>query len=448
VWPGGAYRIGFDARGSHVIEQLDHSQFPEDNCFQEVPPGSEAEPAASGTSEDAPVAMTDDGSLIEVLVAYTPAARTAAGGASAIASLINTAVTETNAGYANSGVIQRIHLAGTVELSYTESGTTSAALSTDLDRLTGTSDGYMDAVHSLRDTYKADLVSLFVTGYNNPSGACGIAWLMSGNSSGFASNAFSVVDRTCAIGYYSFGHEMGHNMGLNHARVDPVGTGAYPYSYGYKDPGNAFRTVMAYDCPGGCTRIQYFSNPNVSSGGKTTGIVETSASSAYNALSMNNTRVTVANWRISPTTSTLVDRYRLYSDITKEHHYTTDSNEYAVLGTRGWTQEGIAHKTYTGLAPVSGITPVALYRLYNPAIVQHLWTTDANEYAVLGTRGWTGEGVESYILPSAVAGTTVPLYRMSYAFLPIHLWTTDQNEYTVLATRGWTQEGAIGHVVP
>ena len=96
---------------------------------------------------------------------------------------------------------------------------------------------------------------------------------MSGNSPNFAPYAFSVTDRTCATGNYTFGHEMGHNMGLNHARVDPVGTGAFSYSFGYKDPGNAFRTVMAYNCPVNCTRILHFSNPSVSYSGKPTGIV-------------------------------------------------------------------------------------------------------------------------------------------------------------------------------
>lgn len=149
-----------------------------------------------------------------------------------------------------------------------------------------------------------------------------------------------------------------------------------------------------------------------------------------------------------PTTSTLVNRYRLYSDITKEHHYTTDLNEYTVLGTRGWLQEGVAHKAYTTNAPAHGLVPVPLYRLYHAGILQHLWTTDANEYSVLGTRGWTQEGIDGYILPSSVPGVTVPLYRLAYLFLPIHLWTTDLNEYTVLATRGWVQEGVVGHVVP
>ncbi len=146
--------------------------------------------------------------------------------------------------------------------------------------------------------------------------------------------------------------------------------------------------------------------------------------------------------------SETADRYRLYSDITKEHHYTTDAYEYLVLGTRGWIQEGVAHRVYLAATPVSGVTPVPLYRLYHPGIRQHLWTTDRNEYDVLGTRGWIQENVDGYILPSAIAGLTVPLYRLAHVALPLHLWTTDLNEYTVLATRGWAQEGVVGHALP
>jgi hypothetical protein len=295
VSPEGAYRIAVQG-GMTVVQQLDHSQFPEDGCFEEVP-GRPASVAAE------PAAQADDGSYIDVLVVYTPAARSAVGNTSAMQSLINTAIAETNTGYANSGVVQRLRLAGTAEVSYTE-----VDISTDLSNVTGTSDGYMDSVHTLRNTYKADEVVLIGEGY----AACGVAWLMAGNDPSFAPYAFAVVDRTCATGYYSFGHELGHNMGLNHARTDPVGTGAYSYSYGYKNPSNLFRTVMAYccgypSCTPGCPRVLYFSNPNATYGGNPTGVSEASPSSAYNALSLNNTRVTVANWRQSSTASIQVD---------------------------------------------------------------------------------------------------------------------------------------------
>ncbi len=441
VWPGGAYRVHFDPQGTHVVEQIDGSQFSEDNDFVEVPPS----PVTSKAAPDQPQVAFDDGSLIDVLVVYTPAARIAAGGTTdAMNSLINTAVTETNTGYANSGVIQRINLVGAVEVSYTESD-----ISTDLARLQKPSDGYLDNVHALRDSTYADVVVLIGEGYG---AYCGMSYLMAGNDPGFAPNAFSVVAGGCATGLYSFGHEIGHNMGLNHARVDPVGTGAFSYSYGYKDPANLFRTVMAYCCgypycTSGCPRVLNFSNPNVSYSSKAMGIIDTDPQSAYNAKSLNNTRVTVANWRIRPAVGGLVERYRLFSDVTKEHHYTTNGYEYSVLGTIGWVQEGIAHRVYTSPTPVSGVTPVPLYRLYHEGIRQHLWTTDANENTVLGQYGWTREGVDGYILPTAIPGTTTPLYRLNYCCLPLHLWTVDANEYAVLPSWGWIQEGIAGYVV-
>ncbi|HSD26842.1 MAG TPA: M12 family metallo-peptidase [Vicinamibacteria bacterium] len=292
VWPGGAYRIRFDG-STHVVEQLDHDQFPESGCFKEVP-GVAAEVGGM------PVANADDGSLVDVLVVYTPAARAAAGGTPAMLSQVNLAVAETNTGYANSNVVQRLRLAGTAEVGYTESGD----VSEDLDRLTATGDGFLDGVHALRDGDRADVVSLIT---ETPSSPCGVAWLMRGNDPGFGPHAFSVVELACMTGYYSFGHEIGHNMGLNHARADYADTpvGAFPYSFGYKHPSHLFRTVMAYNCPVGCPRVLHFSNPNVTYGGHPTGVSEASPSSAYNALSLDNTRVTVANWRRGPSLTLL-----------------------------------------------------------------------------------------------------------------------------------------------
>jgi hypothetical protein len=71
--------------------------------------------------------------------------------------------------------------------------------------------------------------------------------------------------------------------------------GAFPYSFGYKNPSNLFRTVMAYDCPGGgCPRPLHFSNPNVNYLGNPTG-----TATQNNARSINNVRTTVANFRSS-----------------------------------------------------------------------------------------------------------------------------------------------------
>ena len=95
-------------------------------------------------------------------------------------------------------------------------------------------------------------------------------------------------------GYYSFGHELGHNMGLNHARERPGGHGGLLRTR-TATSGPGLPDGDGLRCPG--TRILYFSNPNVSYRGKPTGVSEASPSSANNALSLNNTRDTVANWR-------------------------------------------------------------------------------------------------------------------------------------------------------
>ena len=131
-------------------------------------------------------------------------------------------------------------------------------------------------------------------------GFCGIGFLMTTVSASFASSGFNVVKRTCATGYYSFGHELGHNMGLRHDVTVDSGTTPFVYAHGYVDVVHQFRTVMAYnnactDSGVNCTRIQYFSNPNVNFSGFTTGNTAT----ANNALALDNTRVTVANFRAS-----------------------------------------------------------------------------------------------------------------------------------------------------
>jgi hypothetical protein len=74
----------------------------------------------------------------------------------------------------------------------------------------------------------------------------------------------------------------------------------FEYSFGYQAPDQAFRTIMAYDCPNVCPRIQYFSNPNVIYQGQPTGIDygQNPGQAADNARSINESLSTVANWRV------------------------------------------------------------------------------------------------------------------------------------------------------
>ena len=143
-----------------------------------------------------------------------------------------------------------------------------------LNSLTGITDGKMDEVHQIRNNVGADFVALLTTGENY----CGIAWLMKPESVSFASSAFSVTDVGC-ISHHTFAHELGHNMGLSHDRVTSKNNeGVKPYSFGYRNCGTGgYHTIMAYDCPGGSTGLNYYSTPLIQADGKVIGVDATDA---------------------------------------------------------------------------------------------------------------------------------------------------------------------------
>jgi uncharacterized repeat protein (TIGR01451 family) len=151
-----------------------------------------------------------------------------------------------------------------------------------------------------------------------------------------------------------------------------------------------------------------------------------------------------------PPTANIVARYRLYSPVSLEHHYTMDANEYAVLGASGaWVQEGQVGRVLDNPGSFNGVQAVPYYRLYNTGTRWHHWTTDPNEYYTLMTfPGWNGEDVAGYIFPTQAPGTT-QLYRLTYPFIGgLHHWTIDANEYnTLISTYGWVGEGGSGFVI-
>jgi len=266
--------------GGHALARIDESRMPADHpaaeykrMFQQAAFNArlQRKPQAGG---NVPGAKAN--TVVRVLVAYTPAAKAAVGD---ITGLINLAVAETNQGYANSGVTITMQLAGAAGVTYTES----SSFSTDLSRFRGTTDGYMDSIHSTRNSVAADVNVLIIKN----SSSCGIGTL---NSS--ASSAFSVVHHSCATGYYSFAHEIGHNMGAHH---DPANgsNSYYAYGHGYQSPTRAWRTIMAYNCTTSCPRINYWSNPNRTYGGQPMGTTTRSD----NARVLNQRAPTVAAFR-------------------------------------------------------------------------------------------------------------------------------------------------------
>ncbi len=276
------YSIEPLGNGLHAITRIDQNKLPPehgpDNPTGVLDPAPPHTPlSALGTSDVTTSAL----STINVLVVYTAKAASATAN---IGSLIQLAVDETNTSYINSGIninMVRVH---TAQVSYNETGTFSQHVS----RLRGTTDGYMDNVHTLRNTYAADVVVLVV----NDSEACGIASSIGST----ASTAFAVAHYSCITGYYSFGHEVGHLQGARHDRYVDASTSPYAYGHGFIPSTKNWRTVMAYgnNCAN-CTRIQWWSNPLKTY--PATGQVMGTAQYEDNARVLNLTAASVAAYR-------------------------------------------------------------------------------------------------------------------------------------------------------
>ena len=254
-------------------------------------------PPAGPTQPHAPAACQEDGSVIDVLVAYTTAARESAGGQAALESLISQRIADINTANSDSAAVFQWRLVHTAEVDYLESG----SISDDLTHLQAPNDGFLDEVHDLRDAYKADLVALLIAEGSNNS--CGYAYQMNALDGWFQEYGFGVTaldypgDYTC--GPLTLAHEFGHNLGNAHDRANAAGAVLFPYSYGYQSPNETFRDIMSYDCPGGCPRINQWANPDVWYEGEPTGVdFESDPANAADVVrSMDGARLIAANFR-------------------------------------------------------------------------------------------------------------------------------------------------------
>ncbi len=269
--PKAVYEI-VSVKDKKILIELDQSLFPE--CAGEIKPTTDGE----NLPDENLGAVPDSGDRIDVLVVYTEAVKNAVGGDAQAQSLAQGSIDSTNTAYFNSKIRQRLRLVHSQQTALTEANSLSDLRSD-------------AATAALRDTHKADMVAMLV---NSLSG-CGIAYVMTNVGTGFASSAYSITLRTCAVGNLTFAHELGHNMGSTH-NPENGGSAAYPFSYGHWINGN-YRTVMSYSnpCTSGCSRVPQFSNPAVIFNGVPTGV----ADQRDNFRSLENTADTVANFRYS-----------------------------------------------------------------------------------------------------------------------------------------------------
>ncbi|HLO42412.1 MAG TPA: M12 family metallo-peptidase [Phycisphaerales bacterium] len=327
IWSSrGSFGITPDPSGSHpggvIIEQLDPAT--SKRCLMAegvpglrpgdahlVPPrGREGHVHSSAGALSAPIGVAaghpgtdatarscdcpDDQSVIDVLCVYTSLARTAAGGLPSLQARVQSAIDSTNGAFINSQIHTsgsnrlQVRLAGTVEIAYDE---VAPAWLDHLTRVTDPDDGYMDAVHALRDQYHADTVMLVV---DDPRFWGGAGWWAVWDQA----SAFTTCNwRSLGGGSLLFAHELGHNLGCAH---DHENDASAPFSYAwghyFSAGGHSYRDIMSYP---GDIELQVYSHPHLihPGTGQPMGVPPGEPRAAYNSLVIQQTRWTIANYR-------------------------------------------------------------------------------------------------------------------------------------------------------
>ena len=197
------------------------------------------------------------GTQVDLLVLYCRSVASVYGGDNGLKAAAQLAVQNANEAFSKSGANVSLRMVHLAPVNYTNAG----SISQDLRNLTFKDKMLADEMNRLRDEHRADLVTLIS---DRPAG--GVGWLMI-RAKGMAKMGVNVLGRSSLRGYV-LAHEVGHNMGCQHAEGDS-GTsadGLYAWGYGHRfqvveDNGGSrqCRTVMAYT-PG--RRIGRFSNPN------------------------------------------------------------------------------------------------------------------------------------------------------------------------------------------
>ncbi len=204
-------------------------------------------------SENLPVLPCAIPTKQTVAVYYSTEARD---GIRDVVGLIRLAVAETNAIYVNSRIPIVLELVHTGVTPFAEAG-----------------DSFLDLI-AFRGMGKVPAnMAVFLV---KDSSSCGRAYLDCAKYIPEFNCARAVVKASCATGYYTFAHELGHIQGADHEI--PFGSPVSPQTrftdnHGFVIQEGETRTVMAYGSNGE-TRLPYFSSPGVfTSGGRPTGVL-------------------------------------------------------------------------------------------------------------------------------------------------------------------------------
>jgi hypothetical protein len=156
-------------------------------------------------------------------------------------------------------------------------------------------------------------------------------------------------------------------MGSNHDRSN-ASSGAYSYSFGYRTPNNALKTVMAY-YPGAITGR--WSGPNVTYNSNVMG-----TTTEDNVRSLNNTGATVAAFRNGPAVQPPT-ALEMHVQTLRANYWSTISIYNATPGDRVYLAYSLAGGAVT-------TTPFGLAYLSNPITVMTTMTASSSGVASYG----------------------------------------------------------------
>lgn len=361
--------------------------------------------------------------VIDLLAVYTPAAAAQHGGDSAMTSLIQGSVNTMNLALSNSRIGVTIRLVGAEPITYTGSDN----LYADRDHLENPSDGVMDQVHTRRNIYGADLVTLVVEGQHIGGGNGSL--MTSLNDPNNSSYAFSAIaENSIGEGFFTLAHEIGHNLGGGHERGNPVENvvGPFSYSYGHRFTagGVVYHDIMSYD-PGQV--IPYFANPAVSYHGVPTGSANGNPDSADLASTFAQTAPIVAAYRATVVPDTLSPRAEIYevsqigsvvnftvrySDDSGIDFSTIDSNDIAVSAGGYTLAAGFVNISNPGLGESFKL---AKYRVVLPSSSIPLDSVVFNMRAG-AVRDITAHNVPAGAIPRSTSCSTFDAYARARGF--------------------------------
>jgi hypothetical protein len=253
------------------------------NVPGEVLGGATPEPAEGGIAGGSD--CLDNGQIIDVLIAYTPAFAAQFSNNAAMQAALTGDIGWANGALSNSEALPRFRIAGFSAMTSNGTGT----LANDLTRLVDPADGWNDGIRAARNSARADLVLLCSDSANNGFAAYLGVDFPNGDF------GYGVIGRTNAVApSFAPARALGTNLGCCSELTNPATcTGYYPFSHAWKYPiaGTTYQTVMSTETG---SVIPVYSNPLVEWLGEPTG-----TNNANNARTTSLTATIVANYRCS-----------------------------------------------------------------------------------------------------------------------------------------------------